>query len=278
MKGGKVRRVSATGIVRDALGKGMMVRMRIVCLLLLSLVWSSADAVEIVCHRAANASAPENTRAAAQLCIDWGVDYVEVDVRTSKDGVMYILHDPTVDRTTNGHGILSQLTSSEIDALDAGSWFDPKFSGERIPRIEPYLRWIKGKAKVYFDFKAGNIQKLVALVRELDMERECFFWFDNPLTVRAFRDIAPDIPLKINAYSIAEVEQAKREFNAEIIECGLGNLSPEYVDTCRRNKIKIMVLEGGKNPEAFRKIIKWDVDMINLNHADLFIKVRDEMK
>ena len=83
--------------------------------------------IEIVCHKGANEYAPENSYAAAQRCIDWGVDYVEIDVRTSQDGVFYLLHDRTVDRTTNGHGAIAELTAAEIDQLDAGSWFHPHY-------------------------------------------------------------------------------------------------------------------------------------------------------
>ncbi len=71
--------------------------------------------VEIVSHRGANGVAPENTLAAAQACIDLGVDYVEVDVWTSRDGLFYVMHDATVDRTTDGSGHLLALTAAEID-------------------------------------------------------------------------------------------------------------------------------------------------------------------
>ena len=77
--------------------------------------------IEIVCHRGANEYAPENTFAAAQKCIDWGMDYVEVDVNTSKDGVLYVFHGPELEKTTNGTSCITELTSKEIDALDAGS-------------------------------------------------------------------------------------------------------------------------------------------------------------
>lgn len=111
--------------------------------------------IEIVCHKGANEYAPENTFAATQLCIDWGMDYVEIDVNASKDGVLYILHGPKVDKTTNGKGRITDLTFEEIDPLDAGSWFHPKYAGERVPRLEPFLRWIKGKSRVFLDVKAG---------------------------------------------------------------------------------------------------------------------------
>ena len=81
--------------------------------------------IEIVSHRGANGLAPENTLAAAQLSVDLGVDFIEVDVWTSRDNVFYVMHDATVDRPTNGTGHLLSLSSSEIDQLDAGSWFGP---------------------------------------------------------------------------------------------------------------------------------------------------------
>ena len=150
-------------------------RRNVLLVMALAVAVVPARAVETVCHRGANEKAPENTRAATQLCIDWGMDYVEIDVRTSKDGVMYILHDSTVNRTTNGTGRLRNLTSDEIDKLDAGSWFDAKFEGERVPRLEPYLRWVKGKIKVYFDVKDADLQRVIKLVYEVGLEKDCFF-------------------------------------------------------------------------------------------------------
>jgi len=132
--------------------------------------------IEIVCHRMANEHAPENTFAAAQLCVDWGVDYVEADVWTSHDGVFYLMHDATVDRTTNGTGYILALTSSEIDRLDAGSWFGPEFAGEKVPRLEGFLRWIKGQARVFLDVKFAHPQQLIDLLYATEMADDCFLW------------------------------------------------------------------------------------------------------
>lgn len=233
--------------------------------------------VEVVCHRGANNVAPENTRAAAQQCVDWGVKYVEVDVRTSKDGVMYILHDATVDRTTDGTGRLRDLTSEEIDRLDAGSWFHTRFAGERIPRLEPFLRWIKGKAKVFFDVKDADLRELVALTRRLDFANECFFWFDRDANAREFRALAPDLTLKINATTVAEIEKAHSEYQARIIELALRQLTPEVLTTCHARDIKVMVLQKPRDPDAYRQIIERGADMVNLDFADAFLSVQREM-
>ncbi len=109
--------------------------------------------MEVMCHRGANLLAPENTFASAKKAIELGADYIEIDVRTTADGEMVIMHNPTVDHTTNGKGSVRQLTAAQIETLDAGSWFSPAFKGEHVPKLRPFLEWIRGKAKVYMDVK-----------------------------------------------------------------------------------------------------------------------------
>jgi glycerophosphoryl diester phosphodiesterase len=234
-------------------------------------------AVEVVCHRGANEYAPENTMAATQLCIDWGVAYVEVDVRTSKDGVMYLLHDPWLTRTTNGKGFLSQLTSSEIDELDAGSWFDKKFAGEKVPRLDPYLRAIKGKIKVYFDVKNADLKQLIALVYDVGMENDCFFWFDRAERALEFRELDKKLPLKVNVGNVNDVRDAVERYQANIVETGLRQMSPELIDACHERNLKIMVLQTKNDPAAFRRIVELKADMVNLDHGDVFLKIEREM-
>jgi glycerophosphoryl diester phosphodiesterase len=248
-------------------------------LLLISLFGPAAltVAVEIACHRGANEYAPENTKAAAQKCIEWGVDYIEIDVRTSKDGVLYIMHDPWVNRTTNGQGMLRQLTSEEIDQLDAGSWFDPRFAGEKVPRLEPYLRWIKGKAKVYFDVKDADLPQLIHLVYDVGLENDSFFWFENPRKADEFRRLDKRLPLKMNARNVQQIDQAQKK-GANIIEVAPRNFTPEMLAACRQRGLKLMVYEPNKNLDTFRRIVELGADMVNLNHADAFLQVQREIQ
>ena len=231
------------------------VKVAAICCCLLSQA-TTMYAVEVVCHRGANDMRRENTRAAAELCIAWGVAYVEIDVRTSKDGVMYILHDPWVNRTTNGKGFIFQLTSDQIDALDAGSWFDKKFAGEKVPRLEPYLRAIKGHIKVYFDVKQADLPALIKLVRDVGFEKDCFFWFDRAERALEFRKLDDQLPLKVNVSSVADVRDAAERYQANIVETSLRNMTDELVEACRQRNLKIMILETKKDPEAFRQIVK----------------------
>ncbi len=234
--------------------------------------------IEIVCHKGANEYAPENTFAAAQLCIDWGMDYVEIDVNASKDGVLYILHGPDLDKTTNGKGRITDLTSEEIDQLDAGSWFHPKFAGERVPRLEPFLRWIKGKAKVFLDVKAAPPQQLIDLIYDVGLENDCFFWSGNDEWMLKLRALDDKLQLKVNVKSVADVVEAAERYRANIVEVGLDNMSRDLVDACRERGLKVMVYHQEKDPEAFREVIRWGVDMINLNHGDVFAQVAREFR
>ena len=90
----------------------------------------------VIAHRGSAAHAPENTLAAFVLAADQNADAIELDAKATRDGHVVVMHDPTVDRTTDGHGRVSDLTLAEIRKLDAGSNFDPRFKGERVPLLE----------------------------------------------------------------------------------------------------------------------------------------------
>jgi len=247
---------------------------RIICLLaVLSATLVHGRELEIVAHRGANHLAPENTFAAAQKCVELRVDYVEIDVRTSKDGVMYILHDKTLDRTTNGTGEISARSSDYIDTLDAGSWFGSEFSGEKVPRLKPFLEAFKGKIKIYFDVKGADLAKLVELVRETGFDRNCFFWFSNDAQAVALRKLDPDIPLKMNA---VDVDGLKRvlAYNPQIIEYRLENLTPEFAAFAHQNNLKLMAhaLEDGAE-KNYQAIIDSPADMVNLDRARLMFEL-----
>jgi glycerophosphoryl diester phosphodiesterase len=94
---------------------------------------------EVQAHRGSSAIAPENTIAAFRLAAEHGAEWVELDVALSADGQLLVIHDDSVDRTTNGKGGLGALTAADIAALDAGSWFDPKFAAENVPTLDEVI-------------------------------------------------------------------------------------------------------------------------------------------
>ena len=100
---------------------------------------AAGDQAFIASHRGGGATAPENTLPAVTAALAAGFDYVEVDVALTADRQPVLMHDASVDRTTDGHGKLSALTLAQVQALDAGSWFDPAYAGTRVPTLAEFL-------------------------------------------------------------------------------------------------------------------------------------------
>ena len=120
-------------------------------------------------HRGAATIAPENTMASVDSCIKYGVGNIECDVCISKDSVFYVLHDSTLDRTTNGTGAISQWLSADIDTLDAGSWFAPRFAGQRVLRLTDLLRKAKEHGlRITIDYRNGGLHQLLIAVVWID--------------------------------------------------------------------------------------------------------------
>jgi glycerophosphoryl diester phosphodiesterase len=125
-----------------------------------------------VAHRGASAYAPEHTLAAYRLALEQGADYVEQDLQITKDGVLVCLHDLTLERTTNVEEVfpdrhrsergartwaVSDFTLAEIKRLDAGSWFDKKFAGERVPTWQEAIDVVRGKAGLFPETKGPEV-------------------------------------------------------------------------------------------------------------------------
>ncbi len=227
--------------------------------------------IKIVCHRGANEYAPENTYASAQYCIDWGMDYLELDVNTSRDGVMYVFHGPALERTTNGSGKLYEFDSAEIDSLECGSWFGAEFSDQRVPRLDEFLVWVDHRIKIFFDVKWANLTTLIGLVYRYNLQDECFFWFGKEKFAREFRALDRSLQLKINVNNAAQVREICKVYGANIVEFSLNQMSASMRDECRLGGVKSMILQRELDLDAFTRILDSGVDMVNVDHGDRFL-------
>src|SRR3990167_7450135 len=97
----------------------------------------------VIAHRGASAYAPENTLAAFRKAHDLGIQWIEFDVMLSADHVPIIFHDNLLDRTTNGRGEVGDFSFKALHELDAGAWFNPKFSGEHIPSLQDTVAFLR---------------------------------------------------------------------------------------------------------------------------------------
>ncbi len=136
--------------------------------------------LEIIGHRGFSARAPENTLASVEAALRAGADAVEWDVHVAADGTPVVIHDATLGRTTNGVGPVRRRTLAQLQGLDAGSWFDPSFAGERIPSLAQALDRVKGRVgRVYTEVKGyrelEDLDRMARITRDADMAYDTVF-------------------------------------------------------------------------------------------------------
>lgn len=226
-------------------------------------------------HRGADAIAPENTMASADSCIKYAVGNIECDVRISKDSVFYLLHDSTLDRTTNGTGLIRERLSAYIDTLDAGSWFGPEFAGQRVPRFADLLRKAKQSGmKLVVDFRDGDMHKLLKLIKEEGMLENCNFSFYEESDAKRFRTIAPEVKtLQAYVRSIDLLEHVIDELKPDIIVVHIDSLTPEFVRRCRAHNLQVAALVLGLDDktDANRKAVELGVDIVATDRPEAFV-------
>ncbi|HUR52628.1 MAG TPA: glycerophosphodiester phosphodiesterase family protein [Gemmataceae bacterium] len=149
---------------------------------------------EVIGHMGSCADRPGNTIVSLRRAIEAGAHVAEVDIRTTKDGVLVCLHDDTVDRTTDGKGKVAALTLGELKKLDAGVKFDAKFTGERVPTLRELLEVGKGKVAVMLDLKEDGeeyAKRIAAAVRVHGEPKRIVVGVRSVEHVRQFKQLLP---------------------------------------------------------------------------------------
>ncbi len=150
-----------------------------------------------IAHRGASSYAPENTFAAYDKALAMGVDHVELDVHYTSDGQIVVIHDDQVDRTTDGSGPVASHSLAQLRTLDAGSWFGPEYTGERIRSLGEVLGHYKGRLYIHLEVKAraeGLASRTADMVRGYGMAASVTvtsFWKPALEEIRAY---APELP------------------------------------------------------------------------------------
>lgn len=221
----------------------------------------------IVCHRGASLVAPENTFAGADAAIARGAAYVEFDVRRTADGVHVVMHDRSVARTTGGTGFVDELTYAEVEKLDAGAWFGREFAGQPVPRLEDYLRHLKGRAGAYCEVKRGDCTEIVRIVRDSGIP-DVFFWGFKPEVRAALRAAAPDMRHMITLEIAGTREAAIAEHGASILEFSLENVSPEALADAKAAGLTTMIFEPGNDAARLSRLLSLAPDYANIDDID----------
>lgn len=233
-------------------------------------------------HRGALREAPENTLAAFRRALALGADGIELDAKLTRDGAVVVMHDPTVDRTTNGKGRVSTFNLDQIRALDAGSWFDFEFRDEQVPTLEEVFAEFGQKTILnveltnYTTTRDGLEDKVVELTRRHNVARQVIISSFNPFSIRHVKRLDPALPTAILTMPEMAIwfrrvwlgplarHEARHPEYKEVGEA--------YMRECARKGLRVNVwtpADEDETPEMVRRLAGLGVDGLICNRPEV---------
>ncbi|MBX3055666.1 MAG: glycerophosphodiester phosphodiesterase [Anaerolineae bacterium] len=224
----------------------------------------------IIAHRGAAGLAPENTLAAIRVGLAHQAPYIEIDVQRSADGMLVVIHDETIDRTSNGRGPVRELSWAELRRLDAGSYFDPHFAGETIPTLSDVLLLLQDKpATLVIEIKDPHFypdisQQILALLAQHQMqERVVVISFDHA-ALETFHRLAPGIPIGLAVTKPWPIPPIAPGQTVDVFWPGV-LLDPTFVYRMHRRGYTVWVWTV--NAPALMRLLAWlGVDGLTTDH------------
>lgn len=222
--------------------------------------------IVVIAHRGEHLHHPENTLPAFQAAIDAGADYFELDVRTTSDGKFVIMHDSTLDRTTNGAGEVHNHTFDEIRSLDAGAKFSPAFAGTKVPTLDEAFDLAYGKINVYVDTKNADPQQLIDTIERHDMQDHVVI-YGNPFFLYEVHKIRPLIKVMPEAISPDICKFLIRAMRPQVLAFDANDFKDGVTDCAKEANAQIYVdrLGDADNPENWQKAIDSGASGIQTN-------------
>lgn len=212
--------------------------------------------MKIMGHRGARHEAPENTLRSIQCALDAGVEAVEIDVHLSSDGHLVVIHDETLDRTTNGAGPVGALDLAALQALDAGE-------GEKIPSLSEVLELVRGRAEVFVELKAPGCElALVETLRAHDQVGEAYVKsFVHPWLLR-IKDFEPQLRTACLIYGrpvdpVGLLSAAQ----AQVLSLGIALVDADLVGQCHAAGLEVCVWNCNE-PEKVASYAEIGVDWL----------------
>jgi glycerophosphoryl diester phosphodiesterase len=217
--------------------------------------------VYVVAHRGAHNGIPENTLAAYEAAIEMGVDFVEVDLRTTQDGHIVSIHDKEIDSyvTDGRHGLVSEMTLEQLKQLDIGSRIGPQWSGEKIPTFEEILELCKGRVGIYLDLKDASVNKVVSLVNKWDMARHVL-WYADFDELQRVEELCPECILMPDPGPEANLPRVIKRFEPSVIAAVWRYYSKSFAAKCHRAGAIVIVDES--SPACWQDALAWNTDGI----------------
>jgi len=238
-----------------------------------------AENIRVIAHRGASHARPENTIPAFVHAIELGADLLEFDVRHTADGHVVIIHDPTVDRTTNGIGTVSGMTLEEIRALDAGVRFQDQYSGTKVPTLREVLELAR-RARVGLDVQIyatpSDVEPLtrqvVHALAEYEYDERAFIAAEEEV-VRLVRGLDPSRPIcNLSGQRDAKSLTRCRALGSTIVQAFARYITPEYVERAHSMGMTVNVFYADHVSEM-KRLIDCKVDGILTNEPELLLRL-----
>lgn len=236
-------------------------------------------------HRGASAHAPENTLAAFELALAQNADAIELDVKLSADGHVVVIHDATVDRTTDGHGRVKDLSLAELKALDAGSFFSEKYRGERIPTLEEVFESVGQHTFINVELTNYStpgdrlVESVCMLIKKFSLQKRVIFSSFFASNLSRARSHLPDVPrglLALDGLLGAWARSFGFAFGKyQALHPNLKDVTPQQVQRVHRLNRRIHVWTVNA-AEDMRRLFHWGVDGIFTDDPQLAVQVRGE--
>jgi glycerophosphoryl diester phosphodiesterase len=235
----------------------------------------------VIAHRGFSSAAPENTLAAVRAAIEVGADMAEIDVTLTSDGQVVVIHDTTLQRTTNGGGEVLQFSLDDLRPLDAGSWFSKAFAGERIPTLEAMLAEVEGRILLNVEIKSeavgrGVVEKVAAAIRAREMTDEIVVSSFSPTALEEMHNLAPEIRTAVlynkDLHQGLDPVEVVTGVGASVFNIKRVRLTPEMLRRCHESGIPVGVYTVNKK-RHMRRTITLGVDAIFTDHPDRLLEV-----
>jgi glycerophosphoryl diester phosphodiesterase len=246
------------------------------------LQWVGKFPVLVVGHRGFSAAAPENTQASFKKAMEVGVDMIELDVHLSQDGQVVVIHDDTLNRTTNGKGKVVNYTLNELKQLDAGSWFGSQFFGERIPTLKEVLELTHGQVLLCIELKVGDLgqytlkdlaDRSLQEVEKAGMLSRVLFASFYLSAIERIREKNPGMPVAlIYSKSWSSPQEVTGGRPISVLSFHGTVLTQTNATKARQQGIKLLVWTVNTE-EQMEHFLNMGVDGIITNYPDRLIKI-----
>jgi glycerophosphoryl diester phosphodiesterase len=233
--------------------------------------------VYVVAHRGAHNGIPENTLAAYEAAIEMGVDFVEIDLRTTKDGRIVSIHNKDIDSyvTDGRHGLVSEMTLEQLKQLDISSRIGPQWSGERIPTFQEILKLCKGRVGIYLDLKDASVDKVVSMVKKWDMARHVL-WYADFDELQRVAELCPECILMPDPGPEENLPKVIESFEPLVIASVWRYYSQSFAEKCHRAGAIVIVDES--DPSCWKDALEWNTDGIQTNRPEQLISLLEHRK